>query len=901
METAAQLILDRQADAVPRARRLVRSSLRDWPDQVRADTELVVSELVTNALLHGEAPVTIRVSVGATVRVEVTDAGRSAPILLQRNTDAMTGRGLAMVAALASGWGVEPVPGGGKTVWAELPRRPGQDVPAAVTGSAPDDRPAPPAPAGPEAVYTVRLGAVDTGMLVAAKSHIDNVVRELVLVREGQAASGQALAPEMARLVDTVTRDFADARAEIKKQAAAAAARGDSVTHLELHLPIGAAPAGERYLAALEEADRYARSARLLSLAPPRLHTVFRRWYVRSLVAQLRALARGEEAPAVEPFRDVVAAEMERIPELLGVSSRLELLQKVNAALLAADSPEDMAAAVVKNAGEFLGVMAARVYLLSDQGTLRSVAWYGPALPDPDYDHEFLPDSELPAAEAVRTGRPVILRTVREIHERFPEMAGARLGDRSLHAVPLVAGGEMFGAMSLSFRSGDLPEKAQADFVESLAAVLASALQRCRLAVSDEEARRALAFLADATQIMVTARHPSEVVERLADHAVPELGDWFSVYLADGQVLRRVATALDGFPAGAALLGEAPPISLDLDVPHTRAFRTGVPQLIGDGVGWLMERLYPGLDFAAIGGDRDQGSGLCVPIQVRGRRIGVIALTFVGSGRQLTPRVVETVTQLGARAAIALDHAQSWDAQQRVVQSLVGALLPSEPPRVPGLQFAARYLPAGGDVAGDWWEADLMPDGTVLVGLGDAAGHGVDAVSQMLELRHGARALAAVEASPSALLADLNRRLSATDAGFATAFYSRLDPATGVLRWASAGHVPPLVAGPDGVVTVLNRRGGAPLGTPDVPPGPDSPLALQAGDTLVIYSDGVIERRDEDLDVGVGRLRGTVAAHAGEPLDRLADAIVAGHCMARVDDCCLLLVRRSADPAARPD
>ncbi len=904
VETASELKLARQADAVPRARRLVRTALAGWADQVRADTELVVSELVTNAMLHGEAPVTVRVAAGGKVRVEVSDAGRATPILLQRSTEAMTGRGLAMVTALASSWGVDRLPGGGKTVWAELDRHPrpagagpaGGGDPTGAEGSVrrpPGPEPVYPGPGCPEPLYTVRLGAVDTGMLVAAKSHIDNVVRELVLVREGQASTGEALAPEMARLVETVTRDFAEARAEIKKQAAAAAARGDAVTHLELHLPIGAAAAGERYLAALEEADRYARSARLLSLAPPRLHTVFRRWYVRSLVAQLQAVARGDQPPPVTPFRDVIAAEMERIPQLEGVSSRLELLQQVNAALLAAGTPEEMAAAVVNNAGEFLGVVAARVFLLTDQGTLRSVAWYGPALPELHPYQEFFLDAELPAAEVVRTGRPVILRTAKEISERFPGMARTRLGDRSLHTVPLAAGGEVLGALSLSFRGGDLPEPAQIAFVGSLAAALASALQRSRLAISDEEARRSLAFLADATQIMVSARRPSDVLERLAAHTVPALGDWFSVYLADGPVLRRVAMAIDGFPDVAALIKHAPPLSLDLDVPHTRAFRTGTPQLITDGTGRLMEQLYPGLDFAAMGGDPDQGGGLCVPIQVRGERIGVIALTFVGSGRQLTPRLIETVTQLGARTAIALDHAQSWDAQQRVVQSLVGALLPSAPPRVPGLQFAARYLPAGGDVAGDWWEADVMPDGTVLVGLGDAAGHGVDAVSQMLELRHGARALAAVEASPSALLADLNRRLSAIDAGFATAFYSRLHPATGVLRWASAGHVPPLVAGPDGSVTVLNRRGGAPLGTPDVPAGPDSPLVLQAGDTLVIYSDGVIERRDEDLDRGLERLVETVAAHAGKPLDVLADAIVDEHCMARVDDCCLLLVRRS--------
>lgn len=907
VEKTLELELGPEPDAVPRARRFVRAVLEDRASEAAADAELVVSELVTNACLHGEAPITVKLRTEGPIRVEVFDSGRSAPILLQQNTESMTGRGLAMVSSLVDSWGVDIEGGGaGKTVWAELApggspaRRP--PVPAAdmadldaILSAFPDLD----GDADPD--YTVRLGALDTNMLVAAKSHIDNVVRELVLVRDGQAAGGATIAPEMARLVETVTRDFASARNQIKRQASAAAARGEPLTHLELHLPLSAAAAGERYLAALEEVDRYARAARLLSVAPPRMHTVFRRWYVRALVAQLRALARGQEPPPVEAFRDVLAAEMERIPALEQVAARLELLQKLNSELADATRPDEMAALVAGNAMEFLGVLAARVFLPTDHGTLRSAASEGDRS-GPDPFSEFRLEAAVPAAEVARTGRPVLLRSLREINERYPALDGHFPTDRSIHVLPVAAAGELFGVLALSFVGGEMPEDAQLAFSESLAATLASALQRSQLAVRDEEGRRALAFLTDATQIMISAPHPSQVVERLVQHAVPALADWCSVYLADGGCLRRVAVAIDGFPGLAAQLKSAPPLELHLDVPHVRAYLTGKPQLVAGGMGRLVQTLYPGVDLAGLGGDPGHGTGMCVPIRVREERIGVIAMAFLGSGRAITAQVTQTLAQLGARAALALDNAQGRDAQQRMVQGLVAALLPSQPPRVDGLEFAARYLPAGGDVAGDWWEADTMPDGTILVGLGDAAGHGMAAMTQMCELRHGARALAAVEASPSALLADLNRRLAAIDAGFATAFYSRLDPATGALRWASAGHVPPLLARADGTVSVLNRRGGAPLGTPDVPPGPDTPLTLEPGDTLVLYSDGVIERRYENLDVGLDRLVATVAAHAGGSPDRLADAIVVEHCVARVDDCCLLVVRRSAVPAApRPE
>jgi hypothetical protein len=222
-----------------------------------------------------------------------------------------------MVGAVSTAWGVDPVPDGGKLVWAELSldgaSQPSEAQPAidldALLAAWSDDDPA-------TATYTVRLGAVATDLLLAAKAHIDNVVRELTLMRDGQVSSGVPLAPEMTALIETVTVDFAEARAEIKRQAAAAAARGEPITDLELHLRPSAAAAGERYLDALDLSDRFARSAHLLTLAAPPVHRIFRRWYVQSLVDQLRSLARGETPAPARPFQTVLAEEVTRLAEL---------------------------------------------------------------------------------------------------------------------------------------------------------------------------------------------------------------------------------------------------------------------------------------------------------------------------------------------------------------------------------------------------------------------------------------------------------------------------------------------------------------------------------------------------------------------------------------------------------
>jgi anti-sigma regulatory factor (Ser/Thr protein kinase) len=314
-----ELTLDAATDAVPVARRFAKISLAGLADDLVSDVELVVAELVTNAALHGEAPVVMSIAASPEeVRVEVEDAGRALPIEVVQSSDDMTGRGLSLVAALASSWGVESRRSG-KVVWAEFTS--GWDRTRSVAASE-IDRDAILA-AWPdedgEAIprYLVRLPGVPTDFLLAAKTHIDNVVREMSLWRSGSTPLKGELSLSAMRLIEAVTIDFREARNEIKRQALDAAAHGRPVTDVELHLPAEAADAGERYLAALDEADRYARSARLLTLAAPASHRILRQWYVRSVVDQLRAMTRGDLPREPEPFAAVFVAEVDRLAETL--------------------------------------------------------------------------------------------------------------------------------------------------------------------------------------------------------------------------------------------------------------------------------------------------------------------------------------------------------------------------------------------------------------------------------------------------------------------------------------------------------------------------------------------------------------------------------------------------------
>lgn len=310
-----EFVVGDEPDAVPQARRFAARTLASQPSERTDDALLVANELVTNAALHGVRPIVLRIATaGDRVRIEVRDSSRAVPVVPRQSLSSMTGRGLALVAAVADAWGVEPADGAGKVVWAELSGDPRPADGIAIGGlgleefadlTAADD--------SPEPRYEIKLGAVPTRLLLDAKAHIDNVVRELTLVKNAGARRDSPMPPETQALIHSVTEEFAEARQEIKRQALAAAARGDAFTDLTLHLPLAAAEAGEHYLAALEEIDWQSRDAQLLTLAPPASHRAFRRWYVNALVEQLRAVARGDEPPLPPLFPQVLAEEVSRL------------------------------------------------------------------------------------------------------------------------------------------------------------------------------------------------------------------------------------------------------------------------------------------------------------------------------------------------------------------------------------------------------------------------------------------------------------------------------------------------------------------------------------------------------------------------------------------------------------
>lgn len=220
--------------------------------------------------------------------------------------------------------------------------------------------------------------------------------------------------------------------------------------------------------------------------------------------------------------------------------------------------------------------------------------------------------------------------------------------------------------------------------------------------------------------------------------------------------------------------------------------------------------------------------------------------------------------------------------------------LPTRPVRLGGLRVEVAYLPAqsGIHVGGDWFSAIELPDGDALFVVGDVAGHGIDAVATMAQLRFTAKGMVITGSSLTGALARLNTLLlhSRDSHGTATMVLARYDPRERCLVWAQAGHPPPLLVR-GGEVRYLERPVGMLLGACSDPGFVEARCVLEPGDRLLLYTDGLVERPSEGLDHGLDRLAAAVAAHHTDEPGSLAPLLTSLLEVERRDDVCVLDIR----------
>jgi PAS domain S-box-containing protein len=309
------------------------------------------------------------------------------------------------------------------------------------------------------------------------------------------------------------------------------------------------------------------------------------------------------------------------------------------------------------------------------------------------------------------------------------------------------------------------------------------------------------------------------------------------------------------------------------DRPATVPVGDLLSQVVGEGRPVILDGLHGGAGLDPMLAATSPRALMASPLTVKGRMAGVVEIG-TRKNRRFTPEEESLLVLMADRAGLAIEHARAYEREVGTVEMLQRSLLPDKLPKLAGVQIAARYKPGGADVGGDWYDAIPLDDGRVGLAMGDVVGHGLGAASLMGQLRYAARAYALEGHSPAAVLDRLDRLVrSLPGAQMATLLYMVVDTDLRSLRFASAGHVPPLVVGPDGEARFLEGAPNPPLGVFDSSGHEELSAELKPGSTVVLYTDGLVEERGVSIDAGLEALR-EAAAHPADP-EELCDHIVA--------------------------
>ena len=529
-------------------------------------------------------------------------------------------------------------------------------------------------------------------------------------------------------------------------------------------------------------------------------------------------------------------------------------------ALAGTDLNELMDGAVWMVAAELHAPFVSLVEWREDQG--RFVERAGVGLPEAP-EEPFVPRGvEGQTGFTLRAGEPVIVEDLEHEGRFRPSRRLFALGARSSVSVPLGNLERPFGVLGASSRRTDDFSQDDANFLQGVGNTLAAAIERQRSErsllveqrrledalgqASESEAR--FRELADSAPVLIWTADPEGMIDFINRGWLDFTGRTLEEEIGDNWVL-----------------GVHPDDAEGVRESWWRAFRRRVPWereyrlRRNDGeYRWIVNRGVP-----RFSGDELAG--------------------WVGTATDIHERkaLEEKLTATAAR-----DH--------EVAETLQRSLLPEHLPRIDGVQLEARYLPAarGTAIGGDWYDAMELEDGRVAVVVGDVVGHGLRAATVMGQLRNAFRAYALVETSPAETLARLNHLLSKDDRDvMATALYLILDRDTGEVRFSSAGHPPALVIAPGGPRFLEGGRS-VPLGTADPVAYRDETAVVEPGSIMLLYTDGLVERRDTPLEDRLAQLA-TVAGVADGELSDVCDQILQGVLggLRPADDVALLAVR----------
>jgi serine/threonine-protein kinase RsbW len=545
---------------------------------------------------------------------------------------------------------------------------------------------------------------------------------------------------------------------------------------------------------------------------------------------------------------------------------RVRVLQQIVADLAAAPTEAEVADAVVRAPGSAFGATSATVWLADrDRDQLAAVT---------STDSAALVRDDIPrgsaraVAEVARRGDLHVIGSLDEADEHFPELAVTmrRTVRGTVVLLPLTAAPahdpaavEVLGVLGFDFTEERELSTGELQVVRLLGHQAGQALDRARL-YDDARRREARAiFLAGTTRALETLPRLMPRARKLVDRLVPEIAEWAAVRLQIG-------------PAGLVADAGGP-------APDPERLADRVAQVLVDGEAQLTE-------------DKDVDSCAVLPLVASGRVFGTLALRLPAD-RRTAGADAGFLSALADRAGLALENARLYEQERAIARTLQRSLLAADRPSDPRFAVETHYQAAADDleVGGDWFDAFLITPDKLAVVVGDVVGRGIDAATTMGQLRSAIRALASAEAGPARLLERLDRFVERVEsARMATVAYVEVDLAGNEMTYACAGHLPPLLTEPGGSPRyLLDARSGALGSRAGKQARIEHRMHLTPGSRLLLYTDGLIERRNRRIDAGFELLARTYAGKRDAPLPGLT-ASLAGMLVGRehADDVCLL-------------
>ncbi|MEV4842693.1 SpoIIE family protein phosphatase [Micromonospora matsumotoense] len=555
--------------------------------------------------------------------------------------------------------------------------------------------------------------------------------------------------------------------------------------------------------------------------------------------------------------------------------------------------------------GDLLDVPVALVSLVTET---RQFFPGAVGLPDPWAARRQTPLSHSFCQHVIDTEIPLVLPDARLYPRVRENLAVPELGVVAYAGMPLTdLDGRVLGSLCAIDSKPRAWTKAQLRTLADLAAACSSEL-RLRIALdAAQEARRLvehahdrLNLLASLSETLAGTLDVETAVGRLADAVVPLLADWAMVTLTDRAGTPRRVTAVHRDPARAAEVarfGELAVTRLGPTSITRTVLRTGQPVLRGVADLDDVRRASDAPELVTLAERLGFASHLTVPVPAPGRGAVMGAVTLVNGAdrRAFDEDDLGTALEIGRRAGQAVGNGWIYGEQRHVAEVLQHSMLP-QLPQSPWVELVARYQPAADrvEVGGDWYDAFVQPDGDLIAAIGDVAGHDIEAAATMGQLRNLVRGNAYARSDP---VDELMRRLDATISGLriptaATAVLARLRPAPGgvAVTWCNAGHPAPLLVTADGTARLLESRREPLLGLTRPVPRTGAQVLLAPGDTLLLYTDGLVERRDQPIDEGMAQLCERVTAAGARPAADLCDLLL-GSEQRREDDVALLALR----------